>query len=142
MLIVTASDSDTTAAEGSASGFIGFSRTISSYSTTTPDGELFYSYLYSTGATDSDVFSLFLGETTEQSFIEIGGSDVDTYSSDSTGAVTLTLTSNYYWLMVTTGFRIGASDDTYAFKYSTYVIFDSAIEYIYIPKIIGSYISR
>jgi len=44
--------------------------------------------------------------------------------------------------MVTTGFRIGASDDTYAFKYSTYVIFDSAIEYIYIPKIIGSYISR
>lgn len=52
-------------------------------------GTLFYSELQSAGIIDSRDFSIFMGDTDEESFIEIGGSNFAKNSIDSTDTLSL-----------------------------------------------------
>jgi len=47
--------------------------------------------------TTNNVFALYLGDTDETSFIELGSSDIDSYSSDPSQAVTLDVDSILFW---------------------------------------------
>lgn len=77
-------------------------------------------------------FSLYLGDTTDQSVAIIGGSDLNTYSSDPTSAVTLTLNANFFWQDDVDSYSIGQTTTYTTAKKN--VIFDSGTSLAYLPS--------
>lgn len=90
--------------------------------------------------TDTETFAFFLGGLADESFVEIGTSDIDTYSNDPTSALTVELTDHFFWLGTSDGFKAGADGGKKSeFSYGAYVIFDTGTSLLMSPKKLGSW---
>jgi hypothetical protein len=66
-------------------GVHGYSRNVAvtgSDGSTYVPGPLYYNYLFKAGTIPTKIFSIFIADTSESSFVELGSSDFKSYSTD------------------------------------------------------------
>lgn len=94
----------------------------------------YYDYLAGTGAVPSNIFSLYISDTSDLSILQFGGSDIDVYSSDPGEAVTLNLDDSYYWTISVENYAIGATYNSGSVTTSNHkALFDSGTSLAYLP---------
>lgn len=91
-------------------------------------GELLIDELFKQGQIDARVFSLSIGDQNKDSFITLGGHDLERFAQ---GALTWhSLASNTEWMLNMDGVSLGGRDLNIK---STHVVVDSGSSYLVVP---------
>jgi hypothetical protein len=131
------------------SGIIGFSRKVESSKNSSRNSTVkqpkflvptFLTRLVTQNESIPNMFSLFLGSNSTQSFIELAGSDLNSYSSAPSQAAVLSLNDSIYWQTAISGFSVGDySTHSFSLNYIP-VIFDTGSSVVLTPASMGTYL--
>eukprot|EP00350_Pseudokeronopsis_sp_OXSARD2_P010827 CAMPEP_0170545300 /NCGR_PEP_ID=MMETSP0211-20121228/3735_1 /TAXON_ID=311385 /ORGANISM="Pseudokeronopsis sp., Strain OXSARD2" /LENGTH=207 /DNA_ID=CAMNT_0010849159 /DNA_START=291 /DNA_END=914 /DNA_ORIENTATION=- len=128
-----------------ASGYIGFARNSQKTGTS-----LFYYNFFDDGFLAERKFTLFYGDTdqSQESFFEMGTSDISSYSNDDSEVLVLSIASDseYWEFEGVEGFKLDSdsfsdelrASNEFSFSSPKKAIFDSTGHYIYVPSSFGA----